>query len=60
LKYATRNRKNKIYDKSFVFMCNDDLLNAVRKTALENHLSIASFIRQSVKRNIATYERLEK
>lgn len=54
---AVRNRKQRRYDKAFVFMCDETLLDAARKTASENCLSVASFIRQSVKRNISAYER---
>lgn len=55
-----RNRASKRYDKAFVFMCDQSLLDAVREIATENRLSIASFIRQSVKRNISAYERLNQ
>ena len=41
-------------------MCDQTLLDAVRKISSENRLSIAAFIRQSVKRNISAYERLNQ
>jgi predicted HicB family RNase H-like nuclease len=45
--------------KQFLFQCSDELLEAARQTAYANEMSVATFIRQSVKRNLVAYEKLK-
>lgn len=52
-------RRTKAYDKPFLFMCSEDLLDTAKSVADFNEMSVATFIRQSVKRNISLYENVK-
>ena len=54
-----RNRKHKTYDKTFLFQCDQQLLNEMRDIATANYMSVATFLRQSALRNINAYRKLE-
>ena len=41
---------------SFIFKCDDDILNEIRSIASKHRFSIAHFFRESALQNIATYK----
>lgn len=45
---------------SFIFKCDDDLLNDIRHLSEKHRFSIAHFLRESALRNVAAYKRLEQ
>ena len=49
-------RPSKIYNKPFLAMFSKDLLEKTRILADINEMSVATFIRQSVSRNISAYD----
>lgn len=57
LKTPVRNRKSRKYDKTFIFMIEDSLLDAIKRTAEDNYMSVATFLRQSASRNIDAYNK---
>lgn len=54
-----RNRKNRSRS-TFIFKCDDDLLNDIRNLSQKYRFSIAHFLRESALRNIAAYKRLDQ
>lgn len=54
-----RNRSNRRRS-SFIFKCDDDLLNDIRHLSEKYRFSIAHFLRESALRNVAAYKRLEQ
>ena len=49
-------RPSKIYNKPFLAMFSKDLLDRTRAVADLQEMSVATFIRQSVSRNISAYD----
>ena len=41
---------------SFIFKCDNDILNEIRSIASKHRFSIAHFLRESAIQNIATYK----
>ena len=52
-----RNHRNR---STFIFKCDDDLLNDIRNLSQKYRFSIAHFLRESALRNIAAYKRLDQ
>lgn len=52
-----RNRKNKTEEKVYPFVVRKDLYQEIEHTAYSNDVSVAHFIRESVKRNLAAYKK---
>lgn len=54
-------RKSKMRnEEAFIFKCDRNLLNQARDIADRNRISVASFIRQSMVRNISLFESLDR
>jgi len=47
------------HDRPFLFLANIELLDQARRAAAENQMSVATFIRQAVKRNVTAYENIK-
>jgi hypothetical protein len=54
-----RNRRTRSRS-SFIFKCDDDLLNDIRYLSEKYRFSIAHFLRESALRNVAAYKRLDQ
>ena len=54
---AIRNRKNKPEEKVYPFVVRKDLYQEIEHMAYANDVSVAHFIRESVKRNLAVYKK---
>ena len=54
-----RNRSNRNRS-SFIFKCDDDLLNDIRSLSQKYRFSIAHFLRERAFRNVAAYKRLDQ
>jgi hypothetical protein len=53
-----RNRKaGQIQDKRVLFVLHQELLDQIREVADANHVSVSQFLRESARRNIATYRK---
>lgn len=52
-----RNRKNKPEEKVFPFIIRKDLYQELESAANANDVSVAHFVRESVKRNLAAYKK---
>jgi hypothetical protein len=52
-----RNRKNKAEEKVYPFVVRKDLYEEIEYMAYSNDVSVAHFIRESVKRNLAAYKK---
>tara|TARA_R110000868_G_scaffold303833_2_gene564329 strand:+ start:1196 stop:1375 length:180 start_codon:yes stop_codon:yes gene_type:complete len=47
--------KAKTYDSTFLFLCSKEMLSEARRIADESHCSLATLLRQSLKRQISVY-----
>lgn len=56
-KTTIRNRKNKTDEKVYPFVVRKDLYQEIENIAYSNDISVAHFIRESVKRNLAAYKK---
>jgi hypothetical protein len=54
---AIRNRKDKQPEKNYLLIMRKDLFDEVESIAIANDVSIAHFVRESVKRNLAAYKK---
>ncbi len=54
---AIRNRKNKLFNRKFMLLLDEKLLNEATDVAISNDVSVCAFIRESIKRNIKQYQR---
>jgi hypothetical protein len=54
-----RNRKEPLYDKKFNFQLDEELFQEITDIARENYLTKGAFVRQSIKRNIMRYRKVE-
>ena len=52
-----RNRKDKQPEKNYLLIMRKDLFDEVESTAIANDVSIAHFVREAVKRNLAAYKK---
>lgn len=52
-----RNRKNKPEEKVYPLVIRKELYQELQSTAYANDISVADFVRESVKRNLATYKK---
>ena len=52
-----RKRKNKEKEKSYLYKEKESYWNIIEDTAYTNGMSIADFMRQSIRRNVVAYQK---
>lgn len=53
-----RKRKNKEKEKSYLYKDKESYWAIIEDTAYENGMSVADFMRQSVRRNVSAYQKV--
>ena len=57
----TKRKHRILYNRSsFIFKCDDDIMNEIRKIANMHRFSIAHFLRESALKNIETYKQTQR
>ncbi len=56
-KVLVRNRRNKAEEKSYLFTAKNDLWRDIEQVAHEADVSIAHFLREAARRNVAAYRK---